>query len=127
MSAPRVGLYDTLRRLFDTALEMAQVRLALLVNDLELEKQRLLGVAVRALLGLMLLALGLLLAAGTVLLLLWDSHRLAALIGLAVACLTGGAWLLYAARQQLRSDAPLLSATTGELERDRAALQRRDA
>lgn len=126
MSAPRVGLFDTLRQLFDTALELAQVRLALLVSDLELEKQRLLGVALRALLGLMLISLGLLLVAGTVLLLLWDSHRLVALVVLSVLCLGGGLGLLYAAHLRLRRDASsMLSGISGELEADRAAVQRK--
>ena len=123
MSAPRTGLYETLRQLFDTALELAQVRLALLVSDLEVEKQRLLGVALRALLGLMLLSIGLLLAVGIILLLLWNSHPLAALVGLMLACIGGGLWLMHAARRLLQRGTALLATTTDELERDRAAVR----
>jgi uncharacterized membrane protein YqjE len=75
MPTSRAGLFDSLRQLLTTALELAQVRLELLVSDLEIEKLRLVDVALRALLGLMLLGLGLVLAIGFVLLLLWDSHR----------------------------------------------------
>lgn len=123
MSTPRAGLYETLRQLFDTALELAQVRLALLVSDLEVEKQRLLGVALRAMLGLMLLSVGLLLAIGIILLLMWNNHPLAALVGLMVVCVGGGLWLLHAARRALRRGTGLLAATNGELERDRVAVR----
>jgi uncharacterized membrane protein YqjE len=61
MPASRAGLFESLRQLLNTALELAQVRLELLVADLQLEKLRLVEVALRALLGLLLLGLGLLL------------------------------------------------------------------
>ena len=67
------------------------MRLELLVADLELEKLRLVEVALRALLGLMLLGLGLLLLIGFVLMLLWDGYRLPALGVLTLLCLAGGA------------------------------------
>ena len=57
-------LFESLRQLLHTALELAQVELELLVTDLQLEKLRLVEVALRALLGLLLLGLGLLLLIG---------------------------------------------------------------
>ena len=55
MQASRVGLFESLRRLSATLLEIANVRLELLVTDLELEKQRLVDMLLRMLLGLLLL------------------------------------------------------------------------
>ena len=126
MPASRAGLFESLRQLLNTALELAQVRLELLVADLQLEKMRLVEVALRALLGLLLLGLGLLLLIGFVLMLLWDGYRLPALGALTLLCLGGGALLLQAAKRRLREGDELLAATRAEFERDRAALRPRD-
>ncbi len=122
MAVSRAGLFDSLRRLFGTALELGQVRLELLIGDLELEKMRLVDVALRALIGVMLLGLGLVLLIGFVLMLLWDGYRLPALAVLTLLCIAGGLWLMHAARQRLRSGEMMFAATTAELARDRAAL-----
>lgn len=126
MPASRAGLFESLRQLLNTALELAQVRLELLVADLQLEKLRLVEVALRALLGLLLLGLGLLLLVGFLLMLLWDGYRLPALGVLTLLCLAGGAWLLQAAKRRLREGDELLAATRAEFERDRAALRARE-
>ena len=123
MPASRAGLFDSLRRLLRTSLELAEVRLELLVSDLEFEKLRFVEAALRALLGLMLLGLGMVLVAGFVLLLLWDSHRLAALGVLALLCLGGGAGLLLAAKRRLQQGQGMLAATRAELHRDQAGLR----
>jgi len=122
MQAPRVGLFESLRRLSATLLEMANVRLELLVSDLEIEKQRLFDALLRMLLGLLLLGLGLILFVAFVLLLVAEPHRLAAVGVLLLACVAAGAWLLLAARRQWRDGAPVFAATMAELKRDRAAL-----
>ncbi len=126
MPASRAGLFESLRQLLSTALDLAQVRLELLVADLQLEKLRLVEVALRALLGLLLLGLGLLLLIGFLLMLLWDGYRLPALGVLTLLCLGGGALLLQAAKRRLREGDELLAATRAEFERDRAALRARD-
>jgi len=123
MPTSRAGLFDSLRQLLRTALELAQVRLELLVSDLEIEKLRLVDVALRALLGLMLVGLGLVLLIGFVLLLLWDSYRLPALAVLTLLCLVGGLALLQAAKRRLHQGEPMFAATRAELERDQAALR----
>jgi uncharacterized membrane protein YqjE len=126
MPASRAGLFESLRGLLHTALGLAQVRLELLVADLQLEKLRLVDVALRALLGLMLVGLGLVLLIGFVLLLLWDGYRLPALAVMTLLCLLGGVALLQAAKRRLRRGDELLSATRAELERDQAALRAQD-
>lgn len=123
MPASRAGLFDSLRQLLHTALSLAAVRLELFATDLEVEKGRLIGVALRALLGVMLLAMSLLLLIGFVLMLLWDGYRLPALGVLTLVCLLGGVWLLQAARQRLRQGEPMFAATRAEFERDQAALR----
>ncbi len=122
MRSSRTGLFESLRRLSLSALELASVRLELLVTDLEIEKRRLADVLLSMLLGVLLLGLGLILLVGFVLLLLWDQYRLVALGVLTLASLAAGAGLLLAARRQLRDGAPVFAATAAELRRDRAAL-----
>ncbi len=123
MPASRAGLFESLRQLLRTALEMAQVRLELLVSDLEIEKLRLVDAVLRALLGLLLLGLGLVLLIGFVLLLLWDSYRLPALGVLTLGCLLGGWALLQAAKRRLLQGEAMFAATRAEFERDQAALR----
>ena len=82
--------------------------------------------ALRALLGLMLVGLGLVLLIGFVLLLLWDSYRLPALAVLTLLCLVGGLALLQAAKRRLHQGEPMFAATRAELERDQAALRGRE-
>ena len=101
MPASRAGLFDSLRQLSATALELAQLRLELLVADLELEKLRLIEAALFALLGLTLLGLGLVLLCAFVLLLVGEAYRLQALGVLLLLCLGAGLMLL-----QSRTRAP---------------------
>jgi uncharacterized membrane protein YqjE len=122
MPASRAGLFDSLRQLLATALAMAQVRLELLVADLELEKMRLVDVALRALLGLMLLGLGLVLLAAFVLMIVGEAYRLHALGVLTLLCMGGGLLLLQAAKRRLHDDGGMLAATRSEVEQDHAAL-----
>ena len=126
MAAPPAGLFDSLRRLLGTTVELAQLRLELLSSDLQLEKLRLIGGTLRALVGLLLLGVGLLLAVGFVLLLVGEPHRLLAVGVLALLFVAGGLGLLYAAQRHLSSGEPLLAATTAELARDRDALEPRE-
>lgn len=123
MPGSRAGLFDSLRQLARTALELGQVRLELLASDLQLEKLRLADAALRALLGLILFGLGLVLLVGFVLLLLWDGYRLPALGVLTLLCLGGGWLLLLAARRRASPQQGLFSATRAELERDQAAMR----
>jgi uncharacterized membrane protein YqjE len=117
------GLFASLRGLLHSSAQLALVRLELLVTDLEYEKLRLAQVAVRGLLGLMLVGLGTLLAIGFILLLLWEEHRLMAIGVLTLLCLLGGAMLLRSAQRSLQDGEPMLGATRAEFERDEAALR----
>ena len=123
MPASRAGLFESLRRLLHTALSLATVRLELLATDLEIEKLRLIEVTLRALLGIMLLGLSLLLLIGFLLMLLWDGYRLPVLGVLTLLCLVGGLGLLHAAKRRLRQGEPMFAATRAEFERDQAALR----
>jgi uncharacterized membrane protein YqjE len=123
MPATQTGLFAALRQLLHSAAQLALLRLDLLATDLELEKLRLVDVAVRALLGLMFIGLGLVLLIGFVLLLMWDGYRLAAAGVLTLLFLGGGGLLLQAAKRRLNDGEPMLAATRAEFARDQAALR----
>lgn len=126
MSGPPAsgGLFNSLRALLATALGMAQVRLELFGTELEAEKLRLLDALWRVGLGLLLLGVAAVLAAAFVLLLFWDSYRLAALGVMVLSFIGGGVGLLMWARAGLRAgEGGPFSLSLGELQRDIGGLR----
>lgn len=123
MNAPPAGggLLASLRRLVASGLELAQVRLELLSTEIEQEKLRLFEAFIWAAVGLLLLVVGVVLAIGTLALMLQDAYRLPVLAVLSLALLAAAAWLLRLARGRLRRRG-LFSASVAELSRDRQAL-----
>lgn len=122
--APGGGLFDSGKRALDSLLDLALVRLEIFGSELEAEKLRLVQALSQAALGLLLLGLALVLAAGFVVLLFWDGHRLAAVAVLALLFGGTGAWCLLRARAGLRGrDGGPFALTLGELRHDRAGLR----
>ncbi len=128
-SDPRqeTGLLASLRGLLATGLDIAQARLALLGNELEEQKVRIVEGLVLAVAGLFVLGVGVALFCGLVLLLFWEGYRLPALALLTLVFLGGGGWLLAQARRRLRSEGGPFRASLDELRQDRAALDPREA
>ena len=124
--ARRAGLFGSARQLLLTGVGLLQVRLALLANDVELGALRFFDAVVLALLALLSVGVGLVLACALVLMLLQDAYRLPALGLMALLFLAAGAWALAAARRQLRQAGQAFDATRAELARDAAALTPRD-
>lgn len=124
MSEPETGrgLFSSLRQLLATTVEIARVRLALFSTEIEQEKLRLFDAVLWAGLALLLLGLGMLMLSAFVVVLFWDSHRLLALGALTLLYLGAGTWLLYRARQRLRSPGGLFNTSVAELARDRDGL-----
>lgn len=117
-SAPGAGLFQSLKRLASTGLELVQVRLELLASELEQEKLRIFDALAWAAIGLLLLGLGLLLAAALLVALTPEPWRPLTLAVLILGCLGGGVLLLNRARLRLASPGGLLAASRAELARD---------
>ena len=120
--AAGAGLFESLRRLTATALEIAQLRLDLLANELQQEKLRIFDALAWAALGLLLLGLGLLLGAGLMVALAPEPWRPLVLAVLTLGFLGGGALMLNKARQRLTSPGGVLAASRAELAGDHGAL-----
>lgn len=122
--SPSGGLLASLRGLADSALEALQVRLALLGNELEEQKVRIVEGAVMAVLGAMLLAVAALLLCVFVLLVFWDTYRLAAFGVMALVVAGAGWWLVRAGRARLHTTGAMFQASIDELRQDRETLAR---
>jgi uncharacterized membrane protein YqjE len=121
-SANSIGIFASLRRLLDTTLEIAQVRLDLLGSEVELEKRRLFSGLVWGAVAFLFWGVGLILLCGFVILLFWDGYRLAAVGVTALLFLVGGVIVMREAQQRLRSPRGMFSASLAEIDRDRSGL-----
>lgn len=120
--APSLGLFASLKRLLGTLLELAQVRLELALNELELQKLRLVDALIIAVASLVALGLGLIVLLAFIVSLFPEPHR-PLVLGVMALLLVGGALLgLRAARERVRAAGRLFEATLDELRRDRARL-----
>ena len=113
-----MSLRATAGRIGATLLDMAQTRLALAAVEIEEESQRLLGYIVLALVALILFGLALMLVALTVVLIFWDSYRLQAAGGLALAFGVGAALVAFKLKASFAARPRLLGATLDELHKD---------
>lgn len=117
------GLFQSLRRLADTLVGIAQLRLELFGTELEQQKQRVFDALLRAAVGLLLIGLALVLFIGFVVLLFQEGYRLAAVGVLALAFAAAGGWLLRSARQRLQAGpGGPFALSLSELRSDRSAL-----
>lgn len=118
-------LFESLRKLLGTLGEMARTRAELFGNELEQELRRIVGRLVGAMIVLALTSLGLLFAALTIVVSVWETHRVAAtaLVAVGFVILAVVAYIVTVRRGQRTTR--LLSATLGELERDLEQLSSR--
>jgi uncharacterized membrane protein YqjE len=115
-----MALGPSLSRLGAGTLLAIRQRLELASLDVEEEMLRLVGLIAGALVTALLFALALAAGAATVVVLFWDSARIAALLGVTVFFAASGALAASALTRSLREKPRFLDATLTELERDRA-------
>jgi uncharacterized membrane protein YqjE len=116
------GIFASLRRLLATALEIAQVRLALLGTEVELEKQRLFEGLLWGALALLAIGVGLVALCGFIVLLFWDGYRLAALGVITFVFLAAGVMLLRESKRRLHTPGGMFNVNLSELQRDHDGL-----
>lgn len=120
------GPVDSLKGLGETLAEIASTRAELFAVELREEGERLQRmIALAAVAGMFLHAV-LLLAAGFVVVLFWDTHRIAASAGVAIVYLAIGAWAATSLRRAIRDRPPPFEATREELRRDFEMLHKND-
>jgi uncharacterized membrane protein YqjE len=118
------GLFDSVRRLLAGLVAIAQTRLELVTTELAAEIQRAVGVLLWAAIALFCGGLSVLMIAITVIVATPESNRLL-VAGLVCATFVAGAIAAaLVVRRKLAERSPLLSASLGELRKDREALER---
>jgi uncharacterized membrane protein YqjE len=121
---PATSLLRSLVQLGGTLLAVAQTRVELLTTELSEDLERGLRILLWAMVGLLAGILGLLLAGITVIIYFWDTHRMAAAVGVTAVFLLLAAVAGLVFRGHLQAKPRLLDATRAELHRDVAALRR---
>lgn len=113
-----MAIVETVGRLAATLLAMVQTRLALASVEMEEQSQRYLGYLLMSLLALFLFGIAIVLLALFVIILFWDTHRIEAVLGMAALFALSALGVAIKVRAGFAAQAPLLSATMGELQKD---------
>lgn len=122
---PVAALFTSIAQVFATAIGIAQTRLELLTTELQEEIHRAAEIMVYAAIALLAAGVGLFLLALVVVFVFWDTHRLAASIGVTATCFLIAVVAVLVLRAKVRAKPPILGATIAELKKDRAALMSR--
>lgn len=122
---PATHLLRSLVQLGGTLLTVVQTRVELFATELSEDVERGLRILLWAMVGLLSGVLGLLLAGITVVIYFWDTHRMAAAVGVTAAFLIMAAIASLAFGRHMREKPRLFDATRTELHRDATALQRK--
>ena len=120
--APEAGLFTTLKALSSNLLAIVQTRLELLSTDVAEERERLLKLLVMVLIALFCLGVGVMLLALLIVVALWESNRLYALVGMIAFFLVAGLGVGWTAIQWSRRQPRLCDASITELTKDRQDL-----
>lgn len=116
------GLFASLKNLSVTLVGIIQTRLELLSTDIAEERARLGEILLLALVAMFCAGVGVVLLALLIVVLFWDTHRLAAIGGLTAVFLAAGTWVGWMALHKLRTKPRLFDASIAELAKDREQL-----
>ncbi len=116
------GLLASLKTLSATLIAVVQTRLELLSTDVAEERARLTAILLSVMIALFCLGVGAVLLTTLIVVVFWDSHRLAALGGLTALFLGFGGGLWWYAMHKLRTKPRLFDASINELAKDREQL-----
>jgi uncharacterized membrane protein YqjE len=122
---PVGGLFHSVAQLVATVIGVAQTRLELLSTELQEEVHRVAEIAILSAVALIAAGAGLFLLALAVIFVFWDTHRVAASVGVTATFFAISVVAALVLRAKVRAKPPLLDATLAELKKDRAHLLRR--
>jgi uncharacterized membrane protein YqjE len=124
-TGPATGLLRSVVRLGGTMVALLETRFDLLTTELSEDAHRATHILLWGFVALLAGILGALLAGITVIVLLWDTHRIAAAVSVTAVFLVVATVAALLSRKRLREKPRLLDATRSELTRDVAMLRRR--
>jgi uncharacterized membrane protein YqjE len=120
------GLLGSVRRIFDSLLGLAQSRLQLFSLELESEKIRLVDTLIKLAIVLAVAFIGLLLAAFTVAMFVWEQAGFPGLLIMTGVILATAGILLWCLRSGLRKGPAPFAKTLAEFNKDRSCLGKKD-
>lgn len=120
----RRDLRGSLTRLAAALLGLGRTRLALAAVEFEDARAKAAAELILVLVAGLAFALAVLAASMLVVVLFWDTHRIAVLVGMTLVYVLVGAASLWRLSVHRKAQAPAFSATLAELERDAAWLAR---
>ena len=112
------GIFQSLRSLGRSGVEVLQNRLELAAVELEEQKLRLVRMLIFAAVAVFLANTAVLALSATIVLLAGEQARVAVLIGLTVLYITAAAGAFFALRKELRSASPAFQDSIAELKKD---------
>jgi uncharacterized membrane protein YqjE len=122
--APRPpGLVDSLSRLGRSALALLRTRLEILGSEIEEERIRFAGLALAVAAIAFCLQMAVLLFVAFLVVLLWDTHRLASLGAFAAFFLVAGVVGIFVLKRRLARRPKLFASSLGELMKDEERLR----
>ena len=122
---PRRDLRGAIGRLASALVEFGRTRIELAAVEFEEARARAAENLVLVLVAAAGFAFALLAASMLVVVLFWDTHRIAALVVMTLVYLLVGVFALWRLSEHKKSDPPAFAATLAELERDRAFIASR--
>ena len=122
-SGPAGSLLRSVIRLAGGLLEAVETRVDLFATELREDGERSLRMLAWALAALLTAILGALMAGVTLIIVFWDTHRVAVAVGVTAAFLVAAVACAAAFRRHLREKPRLLDATRSELQKDVAAIR----
>jgi uncharacterized membrane protein YqjE len=122
---PAAGLFQSLSHFLSTLLGIAHTRLQLLTTELQEEVQHAAKILIWTFIAAFAAMMALLMAALTVIFAFWDTHRLAASLGMILLFVAVTVVSALTLTRKLRTKPPMLDATLAELAKDRDQLRSR--
>jgi uncharacterized membrane protein YqjE len=122
-STPSAGILDSLRTFSDSLLATVQDRIELISLELQEEKLRLIQTFIWISAAIFTGLLAIMFASITLVYLLWDSARLAALGGLTLLYAAGTVTIIVAFKRYIARQPKPFAATLQEIKSDRAYIQ----
>lgn len=113
-----MAIFETVGRIGGTFVDMVRTRLELAAVEIQEETRRIVGYFALALLALILLGIALLLVALTIIIVFWDTHRIAAAIAMVVLFGGGAAFAAFKLKSAFTDRPRFMAATTDELNKD---------
>lgn len=119
---PSIGAMDSIRTTLATAAKLVRTRLDIISTELEEQREWLQTLLLLGMAGLFFVSLGLVLVTLFVVVLFWESHRVAVLGAFSALYLGVGIWAIATFRSKMQHRPKLFATTTQELAKDEAQL-----